>query len=232
MLHRLRLSNRLIGRPVHPRTASKRKKTWFKKRLARLAIKWTAKGYTVLYMDESHFNTNPSAGRTWCPIGSKVEQPLPPWGKRVTLYGALGDGVSYIKQYDAGNTDNTILFLKYLHKKVGKVVLITDNASYHKSKKLRGYLYGTNYEVKLEFIPPYSPDLNYIELLWRETKRHKANNWFKSGDDLVRWINYNICNGTIPLPALPDYVLDGIRANKKHTAQKIVNRAAIPPRVD
>ena len=96
MLHRLRLSNHLIGRPVHPKAPSKRKKTWYKKGLARRVIKWTADGYTVLYMDESYLNTKPNPGRTWCPIGSKAEQPLPARGKRIDLYGALGDGVSYI----------------------------------------------------------------------------------------------------------------------------------------
>ena len=230
MLHRLRLSNRLIGRQVHPKAPSKRKKTWYKKGLARRVVEWTADGYTVLYMDESYLNTKPNSGRTWCPIGSKAEQPLPAKGKRIALYGALGDGVSYIKQYDKGNTENTKDFLKYLHKEVGKVVLITDNASYHKSKKLREYLAGTYDEVKMEYIPPYSPDLNRIEWLWREIKRHKANIWFDSVDDTVRWINYAIYDGTIPLPPLPDYVLEGIRANKKHTVQNIVCRAAIPYR--
>ena len=230
MLHRLRLSNRLMGRPVHPNAPSKRKKTGYKKGLARRVIKWTVRGYSVLYLDESYLNTKPNSGRTWCPIGSKAEQPLPARGKRITLYGALGDGISYIKQYDAGNTDNTILFLKYLHKTVGKVVLITDNASYHKSTKLRGYLYGTNREVKMEYIPPYSPDLNRIEWLWREIKRHKANMWFDGVDDVVKWVNCAIYDGTIPLPPLPDYVLGGIRANKKHAVQNIVSRAAIPDR--
>ena len=227
MLHRLRLSNRLIGRPVHPKTPSKRTKTWYKKGLARRVMEWTADGYTVLYMDESYPNPKPDPNRTWCPIGSKAEQILPARGKRIALYGALGDGVSYIKQYDAGNTDNTILFLKYLHKRVGNVVLITDNAVYHKSKKLREYLATTNDDVKMEHILPYSPDLNRIEWLWREIKRHKANEWFDCADDVVRWINCSIYDGTIPLPPLPYYVRDGIRANKKHTIQKVISKAAI-----
>lgn len=227
MLHRLRLSNRLIGRPVHPKAPSKRRKTWYKKRLARRVMEWTADGYTVRYMDESYLNTKPNPGRTWCPIGSKAEQPLPARRKRIALYGALGDGISYIKQYDAGNTDNTILFLEYLRNKVGKVVLITDNASYHKSKDLREYLATAFDEVKLEYILPHSPDLNRIEWLWREIKRHKANMWFDGVDDTVRWINCAIYDGTIPLPPLPAYVRDGIRAHKKHTVQKVVSRAAI-----
>ena len=50
---------------------------------------------------------------------------------------------------------------------VGMVVVI-DNASFHKSKKIRQLIEDVG--AKLIFLPPYSPDLNPIEKWWHKIK--------------------------------------------------------------
>ena len=47
--------------------------------------------------------------------------------------------------------------------KPGQVV-IWDNATFHKSEKIRELIESAGYE--LEYLPPYSPDLNEIEHYW------------------------------------------------------------------
>lgn len=46
-----------------------------------------------------------------------------------------------------------------------EVWLVLDNASWHKSKALNWY------HIKVKFLPPYSPDFNPIERLWKHLKR-------------------------------------------------------------
>lgn len=48
-------------------------------------------------------------------------------------------------------------------------VLILDNAAWHKTKIVQKFI--ARYEnIKVEFIPPYSPELNPIETSWKVTK--------------------------------------------------------------
>lgn len=42
--------------------------------------------------------------------------------------------------------------------------MILDNAAFHKSEKIRELVTSANCE--LEYLPPYSPDLNEIEHYW------------------------------------------------------------------
>ena len=58
--------------------------------------------------------------------------------------------------------------MKKLEKKQpqGKIYLILDNASYHHSGIVKNYTKRKR-RIKLIFLPPYSPNLNPIERLWR-----------------------------------------------------------------
>lgn len=51
-----------------------------------------------------------------------------------------------------------------------KIVIILDNASYHKRKDILARIEAEMPNIILEFLPPYSPDYNLIELVW-----HSAN---------------------------------------------------------
>ena len=77
------------------------------------------------------------------------------------------------------NGDYIIEFLKKLegtNKDKSKIYLICDNAGYHKSKKIREYLEGK--KIELLFLPPYSPNLNPIERLWKFMHSIVTNNRF------------------------------------------------------
>ena len=49
------------------------------------------------------------------------------------------------------------------------IIVVLDNASIHKSKKVKEYCKKNN--IYLVYLPPYSPDLNPIEKLWKKVKR-------------------------------------------------------------
>jgi transposase len=71
-------------------------------------------------------------------------------------------------------TCNTALFNTWIEKLLvpeltpGQVVVM-DNAAFHKSEKTRELIEKTG--CRLVFLPPYSPDLNPIEVFWANLKR-------------------------------------------------------------
>ncbi len=60
------------------------------------------------------------------------------------------------------NTESFQIFLDHMQKEIGsgRVVMIMDNASWHKTKALR---WG---RIEPLYLPPYSPDFNPIERIW------------------------------------------------------------------
>ena len=80
-------------------------------------------------------------------------------------------------------------FLKELlrRKKHGrKMVVVLDNARWHHARLIRPWLRKHRHAIKLEFLPPYSPDLNPIERVWKLIRRLCTHNrYFKNLEDLV-----------------------------------------------
>jgi transposase len=74
-------------------------------------------------------------------------------------------------------------FLCFLQKVVsvypeGKIVMILDNARIHHAKLLQPFLEEMNGRLELVFLPPYSPQLNLVEGLWKWLKSDAINNVF------------------------------------------------------
>lgn len=56
----------------------------------------------------------------------------------------------------------------------GKLVLVADNASYHKTATLRAWFAAHTERVEVIWLPTYSPHLNLIERVWRFLKSKLA----------------------------------------------------------
>jgi transposase len=61
-----------------------------------------------------------------------------------------------------------------------KIIIILDNASFHKRKDILEKIEAEMQNIILEFLPPYSPDYNLIELVWHSAKEYIAHRLFKS----------------------------------------------------
>ena len=77
----------------------------------------------------------------------------------------------YWKKSQRSNADIFIAFLSQLRLRFkGKqLAIILDNASIHKCKKVCRYL-ERHPEVRLFRLPPYSPEYNPVELMWKWIK--------------------------------------------------------------
>jgi transposase len=74
-----------------------------------------------------------------------------------------------------------------------KIVIILDNASFHKRKDILEKIESEMPNIILEFLPEYSPDYNLIELVWHSAKEYIAHRLFESvsqlEDLLIRLLN-------------------------------------------
>jgi transposase len=70
-----------------------------------------------------------------------------------------------------------------------KIVIILDNASFHKRKDILEKIEAEMPNIILEFLPPYSPDYNLIELVWHSAKEYIAHRLFESVSQLEELLN-------------------------------------------
>ena len=126
----------------------------------------------VYFADATHpeHNTKPSYG--WILKGKDNDKFVKTntGRERLNLNGALSlkDKTAVVLEEETVNSGSTIRLFKKLAGKqpVGKIHLILDNARYHHSKIVKEWL-KKHRRFKLHFLPPYSPNLNLIERLWR-----------------------------------------------------------------
>lgn len=59
----------------------------------------------------------------------------------------------------------------------GKILLIWDNLSVHKSKEVKEFLTKNTKRLQVEFLPPYASELNPQEYIWGRWKRNDMANY-------------------------------------------------------
>ncbi len=129
--------------------------------------------HEIIAIDEAGFQLTTSCKKIWFPRGETPRCAFFWSSKKLTTFGALfSTGRFYYDFYDAQNSLTFMHFLGELFKRLEKkkkYVLILDNAGFHKTQCVRKIL-DNNSQISVEFIPPYSPELNPIETCWKVTK--------------------------------------------------------------
>ena len=85
------------------------------------------------------------------------------------------------------------------HEKGPKIVIILDNASFHKKQEVLDEIRKEMPNIILEFLPPYSPDYNLMELVWHSAKEYISNKLFKSLEELESLINKLLNEGGLTI---------------------------------
>lgn len=144
-----------------------------------------AVGLIDLYFgDESGFWQNPVIAKAWQFAGEEIRL-FPEKGKRLSVFGLLNlncDGRFWTNEKTIKSEFVIECLEQWLADKGEKPrVLVLDNAKIHRSKLMQEKL--GEWEEKGFYIfnlPPYSPHLNIIEILWRKMKYE----WLKPKDYL------------------------------------------------
>lgn len=146
-------------------------------------------GYSIVTFDEASFRLVPVYRRVWYFKGEKPKGVFFWSNKKLTIFGALIDGRRlYYEFYDAMNSLTYKAFLSSFIEQLpkGKYVFVFDNAPYHKSSVIRDYLAKFNLRIKVEFLPPYSPELNPTETCWKIIRANVTNSTYFSNLDSMQ----------------------------------------------
>lgn len=150
----------------------------------------------ILYVDEVDIHLNPKIGPDYMLPGTQKTVLTPGKNQKMYLAGALNVRTGRLTwvEYERKNSD---LFIKQLwqliakdYPKAKKIHLILDNYRIHKSKRTQLALDSAGGVFELHFLPPYCPDHNKIERVWRDihanvTRNHRC----KSMKQLMRNVN-------------------------------------------
>ena len=159
----------------------------------------------IWFEDECHFQQHGTRCRMWIPPEEKDPILLhAPTRKSIALFGAVqantGQLVSLMTPIF--NAETFLEFMKMVLKKRkrGKrLVMILDNARYHHATMIQPWLNRNKKWIKLLFLPPYSPDLNHIERVWKLTRRICTHNrYFSTLDELKFKVKKQMKEWSIP----------------------------------
>lgn len=127
----------------------------------------------VRFGDSSGFSLVPNIPYAWQLKNEPILLPSSR-SKNLSVFGLMNQNGDLFHRTFEGTVNSDLLinliddFVKTITK---KTVIILDNAPIHKSKKFTQKIEEwEELDVLIYFIPPYSPELNKIEILWRFIK--------------------------------------------------------------
>jgi transposase len=126
----------------------------------------------VFFMDAAHFVFAPFLGYLWC--FARLFIKAPSGRKRFNVLGALNafshemiviTNTGYINAYSVCS------LLMKISQKYGElpISIVLDNARYQKCKLVQQT--SKLFDIELLYLPPYSPNLNLIERMWKFVKK-------------------------------------------------------------
>ena len=132
----------------------------------------------VLFLDGVHPHHNTKPMKVWIKKGEYKFVPANTGRKRLNINGAYNPHQVevVIHESETINTETTIELFKKIeahYPDKENIIAICDNARYYHNEKIQEYLRGS--PINLVFLPPYSPNLNLIERLWKLMKKEVIN---------------------------------------------------------
>ena len=178
------ISNFVSAVYVPYRSVSKERQEEFKREVGERAAQRRADGMTVFADDEAAVQRSQNPAYGWRPTGGREQVRTSFSRESVRIFGAMSQDELRIKIVESTNSETFQEFLEEIRRDRPRLFMVLDNASYHKSKAVREYVESAGGDVELEFLPPYTPQLNPVETVWRDLKKRLAGRFFRSLDEL------------------------------------------------
>lgn len=128
----------------------------------------------LLFVDESEVHLHPHLVRMWMPRGEEMRIPAPGANRQIPIYGALNYRTNRVS-FRLGGGKNATGFLAFLAQLASEYrgrpcLLVLDNASYHTAAVVRQYLEELAPQFEPVWLPPYCPELNDLDRIWKYVK--------------------------------------------------------------
>jgi len=143
----------------------------------------------MIFEDEATFRQSTTLHQTWARKNAQPKVPSSSQRKSVKVYGAICPQdcrFDFRLQHEYFNGEDYLCYLEdslipTFYKKGQKIILIHDNASYHHSPEVREWKDAYKRYIHIEPLPPYSPELNAAEKIWKYTRKEATHNkYFES----------------------------------------------------
>jgi len=113
--------------------------------------------------------------------------------KSIKIFGCVNiiDAKFIYKRDTVFNAETYLEFLeqvaiKYYQKKRKKIFYIQDNASYHKDEIVWEWFSDNRKYIEVYNLPPYSPEFNAAEPLWKHTRKTGTHNrYFENENEIM-----------------------------------------------
>lgn len=145
---------------------------------------------TVIYEDEVDIHLNPKIGSAWMPRGTQLEIETPGQNKKSYIFGGL-NAITGQVTYTVSDRKRAAGFIEWLraisvrYQRSQQIHVICDNYGIHKTAAVKAALAELK-NIRLYFLPPYCPDKNRIELLWKQLHASiTRNHCCRSMDELM-----------------------------------------------
>lgn len=137
----------------------------------------------ILFMDGVHPQHNSTTSKVWIKKGKEKQIKSNTGRSRINLNGIYNPSTQDILVHESKtiNAESTIDFFKeiedyYEETKIKRIQIIVDNAKYYKNEKVKKYIETSR--IELLFLPPYSPNLNLIERVWKLLRKKVINSQY------------------------------------------------------
>nr|WP_126681007.1 IS630-like element ISEc40 family transposase [Escherichia coli] len=166
-------------------------------------LKTTVGDEPILFIDGVHPTQATKISYGWIRKGQKKAVKTTGSRTRLNIMGALNLKAltsPLICEYKTINEYNVSLFLNEIRKVYPdynqKIHVILDGAGYHRSQLVKDWAEVVN--IRLHYLPPYSPNLNPIERIWKLMNEHARNNRYFSSTREFREAISVFFNQTLP----------------------------------
>jgi transposase len=190
---RLGMPKPIVGCPWKKRRRMRRL------REIRKAIETVPQDEVILYVDEVDIHLNPKIGPDWMLRATQKTVLTPGKNQKRYLAGALNARTGRLTWVEA-DRKNSQLFILQLWQLIGRdypqakrIHLILDNYRIHSSLQTKAALARLDGRVVLHFLPPYCPDHNRIERVWRDlhanvTRNHQCRTMKELMTEVYHWL--------------------------------------------
>jgi transposase len=156
----------------------------------------------IIFIDSVHPTQATKLSYGWIKKGKTVEVSTSASRTRINIIGAVeitNISKALVAEYDRINAGSVVDFFNQLRQQYSiktRLHVFLDQAGYHRSEDLKKMAKKLN--ICLHYLPPYSPNLNPIERLWKVMNEYVRNNQFFSSAKEFRTKICGFFKNTLP----------------------------------